>query len=338
MNHICLIYGTPDELVTDNGGEFVNGSTQLLTNLLKIRHRQTTAYNPQANGSIEGKNRTIKDMISLFVNRFATNWDILLPMVLWSYNITINSATGYSPFRVLYGREARCPTESWVEDFEKHNSIHSIDDYVTQLTEALAFSWNIIADKTLVAQDAKDSRERDPREREFIPYTNGEQFYLKSTPKRTFTDPIMKEKHKVNQKLQMRYTGPHRITKVINPVVYEANVDGKLIIVHANKIKRDPSKRAIRHKLNPFEIFTDEIIGEMLKEYNEENKDNIIQLEQADPSRLEWDKHNEDNDYGDNQYNPPEYIDENITYSLILGSKHTRNEILQKRKYKYYIR
>ena len=110
--------------------------------------------------------------------------------------------------------------------------------------------------------------------------------------------------------------GPHRIIEVINPVVYKAMVDGKVVIVHANKIKRDPSKRQIRPNMDPFEVFTDEIVGEMLKTYNEELKaaaDNLPQLhlpdEVSEVDRLETAAYNNTNlDFNAN-FNPDEVVE-----------------------------
>jgi hypothetical protein len=34
-----------------------------------------------------------------------------------------------------------------------------------------------------------------------------------------------------------RYEGPYRIVRVVNPVLYEAEIDGKLVRVHAVNMK-----------------------------------------------------------------------------------------------------
>ena len=48
----------------------------------------------------------------------------------------------------------------------------------------------------------------------------------------------------MSSKLQYRYTGPHTITAVINPVTYKSSMDGFNRTVHANRMKRD-SRREI---------------------------------------------------------------------------------------------
>ena len=92
------------------------------------------------------------------------------------------------------------------------------------------------------------------------PFWAGRKFYLKTAPERMFVaerevKPVFLEdstspdaattmvrqklKYAFSGKLFSRYTGPHEVYEMINPVVYVAIVDGALRTVHANKIKRD---------------------------------------------------------------------------------------------------
>ena len=60
--------------------------------------------------------------------------------------------------------------------------------------------------------------------------------------------------------LGMRYSGPHEVLHVINPVVYVAAVDGTLRYVHANKMKRESHNddgvevKIDRLRMSPFMI------------------------------------------------------------------------------------
>jgi len=77
-------------------------------------------------------------------------------------------------------------------------------------------------------------------EKIFKPYQVDDLFYLKSIPKRYHSEKG-RIKQKITAKLQMRYTGPHRVLEVKNPVLYVALVDGRRKMVHALKMKRDAS-------------------------------------------------------------------------------------------------
>ena len=65
-------------------------------------------------------------------------------------------------------------------------------------------------------------------------------FFLKVIPKR-FLSVLGGKKQKLTAKLQYRYTGPHKVIEVLNPIVYVAMVDNKIKRVHALRMKRDPS-------------------------------------------------------------------------------------------------
>jgi hypothetical protein len=53
----------------------------------------------------------------------------------------------------------------------------------------------------------------------------------------------------MSNKLQYRYTGPHTVTEVFNPVTYKVSIDGFSRIVHANRMKRDNRREASRKRI-----------------------------------------------------------------------------------------
>ena len=181
-------------------------------------------------------------MLTQFTNAFQDDWDIFLPVVTWAYHTTINSATGYTPFRAVFGREAKSPSDAWIDDFAKHHNI-GIDNYITKLTTALQHIWSDIAKRTFNRQQKEAQRNPNPRSRVFIPYHPGEQFYFKSVPRRAFKNLEDEKWHKVSAKMQFRFSGPHTVTQIINPVTYKARIDGVIRTVHVNRMKRNPRKR-----------------------------------------------------------------------------------------------
>ena len=54
--------------------------------------------------------------------------------------------------------------------------------------------------------------------------------------------------------MQQRYTGPHKVIEVKNPIVYKCSVNGKEKMVYAGKMKRDPAAN------RPFEAYEDDIM------------------------------------------------------------------------------
>jgi len=206
---------------------------------------------------------------------------------------------------MLYGREARLPSESWIETFSKVNKV-TLDEYLRQLTNALEFCWTTAADTAVrkgkriqddVHQQSLDAK---PHTRRFVPFRVGQHFYLKAVPKRHFKSVEEERIIKLNSKLSFRYTGPHTIVKVINPVVYLANVDGKLRTVHASKLKRDahnddmvtdleiPANLPLRapplHELTPFNRES-RAMSDKLKEHQQmtQQREADISLDDLNP-------------------------------------------------------
>jgi len=61
------------------------------------------------NGQIERHHRTLHTILSHYVNKSHTDWDLKLPYFLWAYRATPHSTTGYSPFFLLHDREMVTP-------------------------------------------------------------------------------------------------------------------------------------------------------------------------------------------------------------------------------------
>ena len=63
----------------------------------------TTAYHPQANGQVERKNQEVEAYLRLFIGKRQDDWVDLLPTAEFVINSRLNSATGHTPFELLYG-------------------------------------------------------------------------------------------------------------------------------------------------------------------------------------------------------------------------------------------
>ena len=70
---------------------------------LGIQHGLTTAYHPQSNGRVERKNQEVEKYLRLFVSKRQDNWVQYLPTAEFVLNNRISTATGHTPFQVIYG-------------------------------------------------------------------------------------------------------------------------------------------------------------------------------------------------------------------------------------------
>ena len=77
------------------------------------------SYMHNTAGLVERFNGTLKDILKGFLqdvdedaDRIGARWWRYLTYALLSYNTTEATATGYSPFYLMYGRDARMPLQN----------------------------------------------------------------------------------------------------------------------------------------------------------------------------------------------------------------------------------
>ena len=103
FEQVFPLHGIPKKIISDRGPQFAARSMQALYKRLGIDAGLTTAYHPQANGQVEHKNQEVKNYLHLFISKRQDDWVELLPTVEFVINSRLNSATGHTPFELLYG-------------------------------------------------------------------------------------------------------------------------------------------------------------------------------------------------------------------------------------------
>jgi transposase InsO family protein len=98
LNRIFLVYGTPNKLLSDNGGEFKNKLLTELCNQLQVQRVFTTPYNPQCDGMVERFNRTLTRLLACYVGKNQRDWDRQIQHIVFAYN-TANRISTF-PYRV----------------------------------------------------------------------------------------------------------------------------------------------------------------------------------------------------------------------------------------------
>ena len=91
-----------------------------------VDNRKTTAYHPESNGLVEAHNKIIKTKLHKMVKETGEEWPSKLQAVVLAANTCWKRSTDYSPFYLMYGREANC-----IELFSHTNirvEIEDIDD------------------------------------------------------------------------------------------------------------------------------------------------------------------------------------------------------------------
>jgi hypothetical protein len=75
----------------------------------------SSVAHPRCNDQVERANgmvlQALKDHIYDDASNYATRWLAELPHVIWGLRTQVSSATGFSPFFLVYGSEAILPTD-----------------------------------------------------------------------------------------------------------------------------------------------------------------------------------------------------------------------------------
>ena len=144
-------HGVPAKLLSDRGANFLSDLLHELYLLLGIKKVNTSAYHPQTDGLVERFNRTLTDMLAKTVDHCGRDWDRRIPYVLYAYRTSMQESTQESPFYLLYGRDARLPTEAALATPRTCYQM-DIDDFKTDLVCNLSDAWSLAQQNICKAQ------------------------------------------------------------------------------------------------------------------------------------------------------------------------------------------
>ena len=160
-------FGVPHRLHSDQGRNFESKIVQELCKLYGIEKSRTTPYHPEGNGQCERFNRTLHDRLRTLSTMKKRRWPDYLPELVYTYNCTPHSTTGYAPYYLFFGREPKMPidhllgvnddidnstgtVDEWVADHYKrlHTAFQIADSNATRKTEKRQARHNLLADAT----------------------------------------------------------------------------------------------------------------------------------------------------------------------------------------------
>ncbi|MEW8544650.1 MAG: reverse transcriptase domain-containing protein, partial [Candidatus Thiodiazotropha sp.] len=217
--------GIPKELLSDQSSNFTSALMKELCKILNVTKLKSTPYHPEANGPIEKFNGTLKRMLTCFVQDEMSEWDLLLPYLLFAYREVPQDSTGFSPFELLYGRHVRGPLsvirETWEEPKNETGS-ESVLSYILKTRECLT-----------KMSDIAQRLENISKKRQKV-------YYDRNACKRT-----LKPGQRVSillpttsNKLLAKWKGPFEIIEQVSPVDYSVQTGKRSKkVFHINMLK-----------------------------------------------------------------------------------------------------
>ena len=142
FNNFVLRYGWPARIMHNQGGEFENELFTQLETFSRVKKSRTTPYHSQSNGKCERMNHTLLGLLRTLPEK--SRWSRHPQKVTHAHNSTIHSATGCSPFYLLFGREPQLPVDHM---FNKTaiGLVKSYTQYVEKLQSAMKETFALVA-------------------------------------------------------------------------------------------------------------------------------------------------------------------------------------------------
>lgn len=96
---------------SNQGRDFESKILHELFDLLGVGKSRTTLCHPQGDLRPELFNWTLLDKLGALDSRQKQQWSRHIGHLVHVYNCSLNEATGYSPYFLMLGREARLPID-----------------------------------------------------------------------------------------------------------------------------------------------------------------------------------------------------------------------------------
>lgn len=222
--HFVVTFGCPLEVHTDQGRNFDSNLFRALCDELQIAKTRTTPYHPSSNGQVERYNTTVLQMIRCYIEKDKRNWDKDLPLLAMALHSTVHRQTGYTPNRLMLGREVIQPVHLITNNIPGHLSPQTADEWIADLSLRLAEA-HACARQNLKQTQHRQKRDYDLRVVEHH-YSEGDLVYkLDSTTKVG-----------QSQKLRAPWTGPYLVV-ACRPPIYTIRDRKKEHIIHHDKLK-----------------------------------------------------------------------------------------------------
>ena len=232
FEEIICRHGVPKEILSDRGTHFNNALINELCRRYQTKHRLTSSYRPQMNGMVERFNRTIGESLAKLVmdNDEEKEWDDYVSAILLAYRTKKHETTGFTPFYLVNGRQARLPVELMVD---------STITTEKELPEALLertfhimerMDSDIEKVKARVQEKQKERKKRYDEKGISEKLKIGDKVLVEQTQLR----------NNMSAKLEKQWIGPYYVHNVLDKNVYKLrHMEGRLVqgVIHGNRLK-----------------------------------------------------------------------------------------------------
>lgn len=237
LEEVIARHGCPGKVVVDGGSENKGFVVELLERM-KVKRVSIAAYHPQSNGLVERGHAPIVNSLSKHCGQHKNDWVKYLPLALWADRISVRRSTGFSAFRLLYGRDCILPIEfsspTWgTVDW---GSVRTRDDLIAARVKQLD---QRTLDEALAAERLERSRLGNKRHFDKKKRLRDKVQELRVGDLALLCNSANETSH--NVKLEDRWLGPYRVREVSEAGYYRLEeLDGVELkeAIAGNRLKK----------------------------------------------------------------------------------------------------
>ena len=193
---------------------------------------RTTPYHPQGDGQVERLNKSLVKILCKLISDHRRDWADFVPKAVLAYNSSVHESTGFTPYRLMFGREAILPLDAVLklETSPPQRGVQSYPDYVVQQKKQLEETEHLVRENLKRAQKTQKAY--------YDTRCHGQRFHVGDRvwyPNRARTG---------RKKFIKPWCGPWKIVKALSDVTYRIEEETKKAgqrrnskVVHFNYLK-----------------------------------------------------------------------------------------------------
>ena len=197
FDQIYRLHGLPRAIVSDRDTKFTGAFWRTLQKMVGTDLMMSTTDHPQTDGLTERTNRTVLQILRMFVNQVGSDWTQHLAAVEFAINSAVSRATGKAPFEIVYGY---LPRSFPPIAFDQDNPA-SMEFMENRMLAQLSAQDAIIAAKTEQSYYVNKHRKEDPNN-----ITTGQDVVVSN-------ESQLSHLPKGRQKLATKWVGPYKVIK-----------------------------------------------------------------------------------------------------------------------------
>ncbi len=218
MQTVVRMHGVPRVLISDRDPRFTAHFWKAFWASMGTTLNMSTAYHPQTDGQTENANRTLETMLRASVDFDQTDWDEMLPAAELAVNNAKHATTGFTPYYLHYGREARMPLDLAIAPLTGAHDNPAAAEATARWRRALQAA----KENTSAAQERQ--KKYADQHRRALTFAVGDRVLLATAHLK------LQGEQRRTRKFTERYIGPYRVKRVINANAYELELPATLHI------------------------------------------------------------------------------------------------------------